>query len=208
MTAWATRAEALGFDSVWISDHLFLDIARYGAPPGPRGTVEPFTALAGLAALTERVRLGTLVACAPLRHPAIVAKMATTIDLVSDGRFDLGLGAGWYEPEFRAFGYPFGTVGERFRGLEEAVEAIAALFAGDGPVSFEGSTVQPGRRVQPSAAGATGRAADLARWQGRRPVAPAGGPARRWVERLVARDAWRARGTRGGAGSGVRGRRA
>ncbi len=138
----ATRAEALGFDSIWISDHFFLDIARYGGPAGPRATLEPFTALAGLAALTERVRLGTLVACAPLRHPAIVAKMATTIDLVSGGRFDLGLGAGWFEPEFRAFGYPFGTVGERFRGLEEAVEAIAALFADEGPVSFEGSTVR------------------------------------------------------------------
>jgi probable F420-dependent oxidoreductase len=137
----ATRAEALGFDSVWISDHFFLDIARYGAEPGPRGTLEPFTALAGLAARTSSIRLGTLVACVPFRHPALVAKMATTIDLLSGGRFDLGLGSGWFEPEFDAFGYPFGSVGERFGALEEAVEAIAALFADRGPVSFDGRTV-------------------------------------------------------------------
>src|SRR5262245_11117731 len=91
----AIRAERLGFDSVWISDHFFLDIGRYRAEPGPRGTVEAFTILAALAARTDRVRLGTLVAAVPFRHPSIVAKMAATIDLVSGGRFDLGLGAGW-----------------------------------------------------------------------------------------------------------------
>src|SRR6058998_27828 len=122
----ARRAERLGFDSVWISDHFFLDLERYGGSPEPQGSVEPFTALAGLTAVTERVRLGTLVACAPFRHPAIVAKMASAIDLQSGGRFDLGLGAGWYEREFEAFGYPFGTVGERFSMLEETVRAVAA----------------------------------------------------------------------------------
>jgi len=86
----ALRAERLGFDSVWISDHFFLDLERYGGSSGPLGSLEPFTALAALAVRTERVRLGTLVACAPFRHPAIVAKMATAIDLASGGRFDLG----------------------------------------------------------------------------------------------------------------------
>src|SRR6266542_4171662 len=71
----AQRAEALGFDSVWISDHFFLYLARYGGSAVPFGTIEPFTALAALATATERVRLGTLVACAPFRHPAHVAKM-------------------------------------------------------------------------------------------------------------------------------------
>jgi probable F420-dependent oxidoreductase len=137
----AARAEALGFASVWISDHFFLDIGRYGAAPGPRATLEPFTALAALATRTASVRLGTLVACNPFRHPALVAKMATTIDLLSGGRFDLGLGSGWFEPEFEAFGYPFGSVGERFGALEEAVEAIAALFADEGPVTFDGRSV-------------------------------------------------------------------
>src|SRR5438128_9124848 len=119
------RAEALGFDSAWISDHFFADLTRYGGPEGAVGSVEPFTALAALATRTERIRLGTLVACAPFRHPAHVAKMATAIDLISDGRFDLGIGAGWYEREFAAFGYPYATTSERFGILEESVEVIA-----------------------------------------------------------------------------------
>ena len=135
------RAEALGFDSACISDHFFLDITRYGGPPGPVGTLDAFTALAALAARTTRMRLGTLVACAPFRHPAHVAKMASAIDLASGGRFDLGLGAGWYEAEFRAFGYDFGSTGERFAILEETVEAVAALLGG-GPVTYRGKHVQ------------------------------------------------------------------
>lgn len=136
----ATRAEGLGFDSLWISDHFFLDLARYGGPEEAMGTLEPFTALAGLAVVTERARLGTLVACVPFRHPALVAKMATSIDLTTGGRLDLGLGAGWYESEFRAFGYPFRSATERFSMLEESVEAIAALFC-EGPVHFKGRHV-------------------------------------------------------------------
>jgi probable F420-dependent oxidoreductase len=133
----AKRAEALGFDSVWISDHFFLDLARYGGSDEPLGSIEPFTALAALAAVTDRVRLGTLVACAPFRHPAHVAKMATAIDLASGGRFDLGLGAGWYEREFEAFGLEFGSTGERFSILEESVEVIAGLF-GEEPFTHDG----------------------------------------------------------------------
>jgi len=135
----AQRAEALGFDSVWISDHFFLDLARYGGSAVPFGTIEPFTALAALATATERVRLGTLVACAPFRHPAHVAKMATAIDLISGGRFDLGLGAGWYEPEFGAFGYELAPTGDRFAMLEESVEVVAGLFA-EGPFTHEGKS--------------------------------------------------------------------
>ena len=137
----AQRAERLGFDSAWVSDHFFLDLARYGGSDERAGSVDPFTAIAALAARTERIRLGTLVACAPFRHPAHVAKMATSIDLASGGRFDLGLGAGWYEPEFGAFGYPFGSVGERFAALEESVAAVAALFE-EGPVDFTGEHVR------------------------------------------------------------------
>jgi probable F420-dependent oxidoreductase len=136
----ALRAESLGFDSAWISDHFFLDITRYGGPSGAIGTPEAFTALAALAARTSRIRLGTLVTCAPFRHPAHVAKMATAIDLASGGRFDLGIGAGWYQAEFEAFGYGFGSVGARFGALEETVEAVAALFGG-GPVTYRGRQV-------------------------------------------------------------------
>jgi alkanesulfonate monooxygenase SsuD/methylene tetrahydromethanopterin reductase-like flavin-dependent oxidoreductase (luciferase family) len=136
----ARRAEDLGFDSAWISDHFFLDLSRYGGD-GLSGSVEAFTTLAALAQLTDRMRLGTLVTCAPFRHPAHVAKMATTIDLATGGRFDLGLGAGWYEGEFRAFGYPFPSTGERLAILEDTVRAVAALFAG-GPVDLETPTVR------------------------------------------------------------------
>lgn len=137
----AHRAEALGFDSVWISDHFFFDLARYGGSAEPTGTVEPFTALAALATSTQRLRLGTLVACAPFRHPAHVAKMAAALDLVSGGRFDLGIGAGWYEPEFEAFGYEFPSTGDRFGLLEESVQVVAGLFA-EGSFSYQGKWFQ------------------------------------------------------------------
>ncbi|HEX9717598.1 MAG TPA: LLM class flavin-dependent oxidoreductase [Actinomycetota bacterium] len=133
----ARTAERLGFDSVWVSDHFFLSLAKYGGPPDRQGSLEPMTTLAGLAAITERVRLGTLVLCAPFRHPAIVAKAATAIDLVSGGRFELGVGAGWFQDEFRAFGYGFGAVGERFSVLEETLEVLGLLLPG-GPTTFRG----------------------------------------------------------------------
>lgn len=139
LASWAKRAEALGFDSVWVSDHFYLTLGRYGAVPDALyGSVEPLMALAGLATVTERVRLGTLVLGAGFRHPAMVAKSAVTIDLLSRGRLDLGIGAGWYEDEYRAFGYEFGGVGERFSILEEAVEVLALLFGEKEPVSWEG----------------------------------------------------------------------
>jgi probable F420-dependent oxidoreductase len=137
MAAYARRAEEAGFDSLWVSDHFFLSLARYGGPPGPKGSLEPLTTLAGLASTTEHVRLGTLVLSAAFRHPAVLAKAATALDLVSGGRFELGIGAGWYEDEFRAFGYPFGTVGERFELLEDVLEALTLLLPG-GPATFQG----------------------------------------------------------------------
>jgi probable F420-dependent oxidoreductase len=138
LAASARRAEELGFDSVWISDHFFLSLERYGGGPDRYGAAEPMTALAGLATVTERVRLGALVLCAGFRHPALLAKSATTIDLLSGGRLDLGVGAGWYEDEYRAFGYDFGTTGERFEILEETVEVLVRLFGEEEPVSWEG----------------------------------------------------------------------
>ena len=138
--AWAERAERLGFDSVWISDHFFYSFARYGADPAPIASLEPLTTLAGLAVRTDRVRLGTLVLCAPFRHPGLLARTAASLDALSGGRLDLGLGAGWLQEEFTAFGYPFGSVGDRFDHLEETLEVLAA-FAGAGPVTFDGPTI-------------------------------------------------------------------
>ena len=139
LAAAARRAQDVGFDSVWVSDHFYLSLARYGGPEGPFGSAEPLAALAGLAAVTDRVRLGTLVLSAGFRHPAILAKAAATVDLTSNGRLDLGIGAGWYEDEYRAFGYRFGTVGDRFEILEETVEVLALLFGEKEPVTWEGS---------------------------------------------------------------------
>ena len=131
LARWARKAEGLGFDSVWVSDHFFYSFGRYGADPAPIGSLEPLTSLAALAVVTERVRLGTLVLCAPFRHPGLVAKMAATIDEASGGRLDLGVGAGWLQDEFDAFGYRFGSVGERFEALEETLRVVDQMRRGD-----------------------------------------------------------------------------
>src|SRR5688500_7291241 len=134
---WAKRAEHLGFDSVWVSDHFFYSFARYGADPAPIPSLEPLTTLAGIASVTDRVRLGTLVLCAPFRHPALLARAAASIDLLSGGRLELGLGAGWFEEEFDAFGFRFGPAAERFVALEESLEVMRLLFRGE-PTAYEG----------------------------------------------------------------------
>ena len=126
----AQRAERVGFDSLWLYDHLIY------RPPdrAPRGIWECWTVLAPLAEATGRVEIGPLVACAAFRNPAILAKMATTLDEVSGGRFTLGLGAGWNEAEFTAFGVPFDRRVDRF---EEALQIILPLVR-QGRVDFRG----------------------------------------------------------------------
>ena len=120
----AVEAESLGFDAVWVSDHL-----GFGDPEGSwSGAWESWTLLTALAVATTRVRLGTYVTAMPLRNPALLAKMAETLDEVSGGRVILGLGAGWNEPEFRAFGFPFER---RFDRFEEGLRIITSLFRTD-----------------------------------------------------------------------------
>ena len=126
----AVEAERLGFDSVWVSDHFLYHFGRHGEPEPVYGSLEPLTTLAGVAARTERVRLGTLVLGAPFRHPSLLAKAVATLDSISAGRIDLGVGAGWLRDEFEAFGYPFGSVGARFASLEESLQVLGALFDG------------------------------------------------------------------------------
>jgi len=156
VAGWARRAEDLGFDSVWVSDHFFYSFARYGADPSPIASLEPLTMLAGIAAVTRRVRLGTLVLCSVFRHPALLARAASSIDLLSGGRLDLGLGAGWMREEFDAFGYRFGTVGERFAALEASLEVLRSLFDGravtyDGPdVTLRGAVLAPAPSQPPA----------------------------------------------------------
>ena len=129
--ALAQQAEAAGLDSVWIFDHLI-----YRFPERPvSGLWECWTLLPALAEATQRVELGTLVLCVPFRNPALLAKMADTLDEVSDGRLILGLGAGWDQPEFDAFGFPFDHLASRF---EEALQIIVPLLR-EGKVDFQGT---------------------------------------------------------------------
>lgn len=137
----AQQAERLGFDSVWLPDHLFVDLARHRGPPGRQGAIDPLVGLAALARHTRRVRLGTLVLCAPLRPPTVVAKALATLDVLSGGRVIAGVGAGWYEPEFRAAGLPFPPAGPRLAHLAETIQVLKGLWSG-GPFSFEGVHVR------------------------------------------------------------------
>ncbi|MDP9241921.1 MAG: LLM class flavin-dependent oxidoreductase [Actinomycetota bacterium] len=128
--AMARAAEAAGFDSIWLGDHMLYR----GDGRHERGPWDAWTFLAGLAEVTERVRLGPLVACAAFHPPGAIAKMASSVDEISAGRLVLGLGAGWSRPEFEAFGIPFDHLASRF---EEAFEIIRRLLAGE-RVSFSG----------------------------------------------------------------------
>jgi probable F420-dependent oxidoreductase len=134
LLAMAQRAEELGFDSIWIVDHLLVR-----APGEPDvGVWEGWSVLSAVAAVTRRVEIGTLVACASFRNPALLAKMADTVDEISGGRLVLGLGAGHHEPEYRAFGFPFDHRVGRF---EEALQIIHGLLR-DGYVDFDGTYYQ------------------------------------------------------------------
>jgi probable F420-dependent oxidoreductase len=137
----ARRAEDAGLDSVWISDHLFLDWGKYGGPDEVQGCLECFTTMAAVAAATDRIRIGSLAVCNDLRNPGLVAKMAATLDLLSGGRLELGIGAGWYEPEYAAAGIDFDPPAERITRLGEAVAIIGALLEGE-EVRHEGRHYQ------------------------------------------------------------------
>jgi alkanesulfonate monooxygenase SsuD/methylene tetrahydromethanopterin reductase-like flavin-dependent oxidoreductase (luciferase family) len=138
---WGTKAEELGFDSVWFSDHLFLDVGKYGGDQRRHAAMESFTTMAALAARTSKIRLGILVACNDLRPPALVAKMTSALDVLSDGRFELGLGAGWYEPEYEEAGVPFQRPGRRIERLEESARIVTGMLSTD-RFSFHGKHYQ------------------------------------------------------------------
>ena len=131
MRGFALKAEERGLDSVWIYDHFLFHFQ--GKPR--EGVWEGWTVLSGLAEATDRVEIGTIVACTAFRNPAVLAKMAVTLDEVSGGRLILGLGAGWHEPEFTMFGMPFDHLVDRF---EEALKIITPLVR-DGKVDFRGT---------------------------------------------------------------------
>jgi probable F420-dependent oxidoreductase len=134
----ARAAQRLGFSSVWLSDHVFLDLAKYGGSAEPSACYEPLVTLAALARDVPDVRLGTLVLLEALRPAAVLAKALATLDRISDGRLDVGLGAGWYEPDYAAIGATIPSPGERLSRLAEAVEIVAQLLTGEA-CTFDGT---------------------------------------------------------------------
>jgi F420-dependent oxidoreductase-like protein len=127
-----TWAEEVGFDSAWVFDHFTV---LYGDPTGP--CLEAWTLLAALAAVTSRIRLGALVTGVTYRHPSLLAAEAVTVDHVSSGRLDIGLGAAWHEEEHRRLGFDFPPAGERIAQLEETLQVVKGLLTGD-DFDFEG----------------------------------------------------------------------
>jgi probable F420-dependent oxidoreductase len=144
----AEVAESEGLDSLWVADHFF----HKPADGQPTGLHEAWTLLSAVAAVTSRVELAPLVLCSAFRNPGLLANMAATLDVVSRGRLVLGVGAGWHDPEFEAFGYPTDHKVGRF---EEWVEIVVRLLRGE-TVTFEGTYYEtrdavvvpaPGRRI-------------------------------------------------------------
>ena len=125
-------AEGLGFESIWAFDH-------FHTVPNPTDemTFESFSVLTALAMVTSRVRLGHMVICTGFRNPALTAKMSSTIDVISGGRFELGIGAGWKKDEWLAYGYGFPTIGERLAALRDHLEVITRMLE-PGRATFHG----------------------------------------------------------------------
>jgi F420-dependent oxidoreductase-like protein len=132
--AQAREAESAGFDSVFVMDH-FYQLPMLGSPDQPM--LEAYTALGALATATERVQLGTLVTGNTYRNPTLLAKVITTLDVVSAGRAILGIGTGWFELEHDELGYEFGTFTDRFNRLDEALQIILPMLKGERP-TFSG----------------------------------------------------------------------
>jgi F420-dependent oxidoreductase-like protein len=134
VVAMATAAEETGFDSVWVMDH-FYQLPPMGGPDAPM--LDSYTVLGALAALTSRVRLGAMVTGVTYRNPAHLAKIVTTLDVISAGRAILGLGAAWYDVEHEGLGFDFPAAPERLDRLEEALQICRAMFREEAP-SFDG----------------------------------------------------------------------
>ena len=132
LAIWQEADQIELFESAWVFDHLYPIV---GDPHGP--CLESWVTLTALTQATSRIRVGTMVHGMHFRHPAVTAKMAVTLDTISDGRLNLGLGAGWFQPEVNAYGLELGTVGQRLDRFEEGVEVIARLLSQDS-LDFDG----------------------------------------------------------------------
>lgn len=136
MSRVAQEAEALGYHSAWVYDH-FLTIPQ----PSQNIVLECWTSTAALARDTKTIRIGQIVTCNSYRNPALLAKMASTVDALSNGRLNFGIGAGWYEKEYNAYGYPFPRAGVRLAQLGEAAQILLAMWTQENP-TFEGKYYQ------------------------------------------------------------------
>jgi len=136
--ALASACEESGIEGLFRSDH-YLSVFR--AEQGGRGSLDAWATISALGAVTHRIRLGTMVSPTTFRHPAVLAKMVTTADHVSRGRVELGLGAGWHEPEHRAYGFPFPPTRTRMEMLAEQLEIVHGLWA-PAPFTFKGRHYQ------------------------------------------------------------------
>src|SRR5258708_6402701 len=136
MTRVAQTADETGFSSVWLVDHFHT--IPY---PSQEVTFECWTTTAALARDTKRVRIGQMVTCNGYRNPALLAKMASTVDVMSHGRLNFGIGAGWYEHEYRSYGYDYPDAPERLRYLREAVQVILPILTPEMP-AFQGNYYQ------------------------------------------------------------------
>src|SRR5258706_2981501 len=135
LTQVAQAADESGYETIWVPDHL------HTVPPSQATLFESWTTTAALARDTRRVRIGQLVTSNSYRNPALQAKMASTLDVLSHGRYTLGIGAGWYEHEYRAYGYKYPDAPERLRQLREAVQVILAMWTQE-EATFEGNYYQ------------------------------------------------------------------
>ena len=131
---WARNASASGFDSVWLADHLFMSIDKYGAPPGEHFGFDPIIGLAALARQVDDVRLGTLVLCPQLRPVRLLATQLESLTALAPGRTVIGVGAGWLEAEFRAAGVPFLRPGLRLEQLREALIVMREVVGDAAPL--------------------------------------------------------------------------
>jgi F420-dependent oxidoreductase-like protein len=131
--ALASTAEEHGFEALFRSDHYMT----LGDGEPDQGSLDAWSTVNALAAITSTIKLGTLVSPATFRHPSVLARMAVTADHVSGGRVEVGLGAGWHEREHAAFGFPFETIGDRFDRFEEQIEIVHRSW-GDSPFDFQG----------------------------------------------------------------------